>query len=1086
MSQSRPVSVSSTIEDMQAERSSLEAFANDRARDFVGRQSVIARITDLCTSPAKALSPVMEGPPWGICITGDPGSGKSALFGEALRRIRETDAFVLAHAAGATPQAASVDGMLRRWIAELASALEVGEVDLAANIEPEIVERAFASLLARMASRRRVVILIDAIDRFNKTSRGKFTTWLPRPWPINARLVATGIAGGASKALAERTGVESLTLPPLDAAEARGITDTLVKRYRSKIGPAVVDALLEKKHAGAAASGNPLWLVLAIEELDLLDTEHFADMQREYSGEPKERLQNAMMDSVGNMPTDVPRLYRTAFDSASAALGAALASAFIGLISASRSGWRESDLQHLLPQVSGEPWDDKRFTALRRLFRGQVHQHGNAAQWNFNHPQAQAAARSRLAGLRLTNPQLHLLIADYLLTLTPDDTLRASETMVHLLASKDAARAAGYYGDASLSRAEIRGATRALADAVIAPAGGTPAAGAQEICRLLDNPDNSVRAHVAERLLFNLDEAIERHVSPDVRLLVLNAIGQAFEQLLRADAGNADWQRGLSVTRDRIGDVLVMQGKLPEALKSYRDGLAIRERLASADPGNAERQRDLLLSHEKIGDVLAVQGKLPEALESFRSQRTIAERLAKATPDDAALQVGLSLSHERVGEALMAQGNADEALEAFRSQLEITEQLARAADTDDNDWQRDRTLSYDRIGNVLMAQGKLPEALEMLRNGLTIKERLAKAHPDNTSWKRSLLLSHDRIGDVLVSQGKLADALKSFRDGLEIAQQLSRAEPDNANWLRDLSVSHAKIGDVHVALSSLPDALKSFHEGLTIRQRLATADPDNTDWQRGLAVSYDRIGDVLLAQDNMDGALEAFRDQLAIAERLAQSNPGNVGWQRDLSVSHEKVGDVLVAKSSLPDALKSFRDALAIRERLARNDPGNADWQRILSVSYDCIGDVQEAQGELDEALKAYRNALSIRQRLAQSDPGNVVWQRDLTVSYARIGEALEAQGKQDEAVKSFNEELAILERLSLADPGNVDLQRSVAVSQGHLAEMYRRSNDRDNALNALRQGQAAMERVVMRAPENAGWKKDLDWFNDQIEGFTE
>jgi tetratricopeptide (TPR) repeat protein len=107
-------------------------------------------------------------------------------------------------------------------------------------------------------------------------------------------------------------------------------------------------------------------------------------------------------------------------------------------------------------------------------------------------------------------------------------------------------------------------------------------------------------------------------------------------------------------------------------------------------------------------------------------------------------------------------------------------------------------------------------------------------------------------------------------------------------------------------------------------------------------------------------------------------------------------------------------------------------------------------------------------------------------VSYARIGEALEAQGKPDEALKSFNEELAILERLSLADPGNVDLQRSVAVSQGHLAEMYRRSNDRDNALTALRHGQAAMESVVRRAPENAGWKKDLDWFNEQIEAFTE
>jgi hypothetical protein len=98
----------------------------------------------------------------------------------------------------------------------------------------------------------------------------------------------------------------------------------------------------------------------------------------------------------------------------------------------------------------------------------------------------------------------------------------------------------------------------------------------------------------------------------------------------------------------------------------------------------------------------------------------------------------------------------------------------------------------------------------------------------------------------------------------------------------------------------------------------------------------------------------------------------------------------------------------------------------------------------------------------------------------------LEEQGNLDEALKSFRQGLAISERLSLADPGNVDLQRSVAVSQGHLAEMFRRSNDHNNALAALRLGQAAMERVVMRAPDNAGWKKDLDWFKEQIETLAE
>jgi hypothetical protein len=42
-------------------------------------------------------------------------------------------------------------------------------------------------------------------------------------------------------------------------------------------------------------------------------------------------------------------------------------------------------------------------------------------------------------------------------------------------------------------------------------------------------------------------------------------------------------------------------------LKAYRDGLAIADRLAKADPGNAGWQRDLSVSYNKVGDVLVDQ-----------------------------------------------------------------------------------------------------------------------------------------------------------------------------------------------------------------------------------------------------------------------------------------------------------------------------------------------------------------------------------------------------------------------------------------------------------------------------------------------
>jgi hypothetical protein len=53
----------------------------------------------------------------------------------------------------------------------------------------------------------------------------------------------------------------------------------------------------------------------------------------------------------------------------------------------------------------------------------------------------------------------------------------------------------------------------------------------------------------------------------------------------------------------------------------YRNSLAIRERHDAVDPHNTGWQRDLSLSYERIGDVLLTQGEHDEALKSFRDRR---------------------------------------------------------------------------------------------------------------------------------------------------------------------------------------------------------------------------------------------------------------------------------------------------------------------------------------------------------------------------------------------------------------------------------------------------------------------------------
>ena len=104
------------------------------------------------------------------------------------------------------------------------------------------------------------------------------------------------------------------------------------------------------------------------------------------------------------------------------------------------------------------------------------------------------------------------------------------------------------------------------------------------------------------------------------------------ERLAKADPGNAGWQRDLSVSYNKIGDVQVAQGDLPAALKATATGSRSRERLAKADPGNAGWQRDLSVSYDKIGDVQVAQGDLAAALKATATGSRSASVWRRPTP----------------------------------------------------------------------------------------------------------------------------------------------------------------------------------------------------------------------------------------------------------------------------------------------------------------------------------------------------------------------------------------------------------------------------------------------------------------------
>ncbi len=183
-------------------------------------------------------------------------------------------------------------------------------------------------------------------------------------------------------------------------------------------------------------------------------------------------------------------------------------------------------------------------------------------------------------------------------------------------------------------------------------------------------------------------------------------------------------------TYGRIGEIDRQKGMAEQSL-------SIAKRLSDAAPNDEGYQRDLSVSHKKLGDVLVAQGNLTEALTAYRATHTILERLAQADPGNAGWQRDLSVSHDNLGDVLVAQGNLTEALTAYRASLAIRERLAQA-DPGNAGWQHDLGQAHAFLVYVHRKLAQIPEAREHLVAGRAILVDLVAKHPEFAQWKKDL------------------------------------------------------------------------------------------------------------------------------------------------------------------------------------------------------------------------------------------------------------------------------------------------------------------------------------------------------------
>jgi tetratricopeptide (TPR) repeat protein len=815
----------------EAENQVLADFLEDRSRGFVGRNHVLDQIEKSLASPPGTQ------PSW-ISVTGEPGSGKTAVFGELHRRLHASGVFTLAYSAGMHDGHAWAVPMVRRFMVELVTQpdsmhlfryTEKGDIiegelihsALDQGASEEKVYEAFILLLHRTAERRRVVILMDAMNQMEPVSTARLLGRLYADLPSNVRVVSTTVPSHTGPILPEGPAIECLPLPPIDEREAREIARGVSKRYHRELDESVMDALIAARGPSRPAWSVPLWLVIAAEELNLLDADDFALARRTYSGREDQRVTAFMCDRILSMPLDIPGLYRSGIVRASDIFGQNLAAAFLGAIAVSRSGWRELDFRVLLPGLTGNAWDELQFASFRRMFRGNLRKQEPIGLWSFHHTQMRAAVRTWLSDIGTDSRVIHATIADHLLALPANDPLRRSEVMLHLIESEDWKKAANYLGGADLDKSNEAGASNVLADMIRWPVERTQEDGAHSIGRLLDEGDDALKSRVADRLL-KMYYGIQGRCSLASEEVLVLAIKDCLSDLVTRDLNNGRLLERYALSVVWLGHLRRDQGDLEAALASQNLAAELRKRAAT------------------------IGGSEPSGEAS-----------------------GNSLN---VGDALLAKGDFDRALACFR-----------------NPENAESPAAYSRIGFILRTRGDLSGAMDAYRAGMELLARDARANPRDSVIQLNMGMAHSSIGGLWLEMNDYAHALGSYGEAAQFIAGVAARHPTEPHPQHEWANIHLKMAQALLGSGDVKGAQKSVETGMPILERIVMQYRDKPEYLRDLAIFNMQLGDILQLQADAAGANKHWRAAEGTLQRLVAKDASNSTWRHDLEAVSSRI-----------------------------------------------------------------------------------------------------------------------------------------------------------------------------------------------------